>query len=121
MPRPSLISWTTSPGALGWASWGGPASSRSWPGATRSAPISASTGGSSATAAFPNRPGTEVCGIAGCYHQADGQKLVDIMSDRIAHRGPDATGTWSHEDDPVRAQLGHRRPAILHPRAPAHP
>jgi len=54
-----------------------------------------------------------VCGIAGCYQQADGQKLVDIMSDRIAHRGPDATGTWSHEDDRVRVQLGHRRLSII--------
>ena len=29
-----------------------------------------------------------MCGIAGCYQQADGQKLVDVMTDRIAHRGP---------------------------------
>ena len=29
-----------------------------------------------------------MCGIAGCYQQADGQKLTDIMVDRIAHRGP---------------------------------
>ena len=28
-----------------------------------------------------------MCGIAGCYQQADGQKLVDVMSERIAHRG----------------------------------
>jgi asparagine synthase (glutamine-hydrolysing) len=54
-----------------------------------------------------------VCGIAGCYQQADGQKLVDIMSDRIAHRGPDASGTWSHEDDRVTVQLGHRRLSII--------
>jgi asparagine synthase (glutamine-hydrolysing) len=54
-----------------------------------------------------------VCGIAGCYQQADGQKLVDIMSDRIAHRGPDASGTWSHEDDRVAVQLGHRRLSII--------
>jgi len=54
-----------------------------------------------------------VCGIAGCYQQTDGQKLVDIMSDRIAHRGPDATGTWSHEDDRVAVQLGHRRLSII--------
>ena len=54
-----------------------------------------------------------MCGIAGCYQQADGQKLVDIMSDRIAHRGPDATGTWSHEDDRVTIQLGHRRLSII--------
>jgi len=54
-----------------------------------------------------------VCGIAGCYQQADGQKLVDIMSDRIAHRGPDAAGTWSHQDDRVAVQLGHRRLSII--------
>ena len=54
-----------------------------------------------------------MCGIAGCYQQADGQKLVDIMSDRIAHRGPDATGTWSHEDGRVAVQLGHRRLSII--------
>jgi asparagine synthase (glutamine-hydrolysing) len=54
-----------------------------------------------------------VCGIAGCYQQADGQKLVDIMTDRIAHRGPDAAGFWSHEDDRVTVQLGHRRLSII--------
>ncbi len=54
-----------------------------------------------------------MCGIAGCYQQADGQKLVDIMSDRIAHRGPDAAGTWSHQDDRVAVQLGHRRLSII--------
>ena len=86
-------SWTTSPSAPGWGSWGVSASSRSWPGATRSAPTSASTGGSWAmTASRASGPGAEVCGIAGCYQQADGQKLVDIMTDRIAHRGPDAAG-----------------------------
>jgi asparagine synthase (glutamine-hydrolysing) len=54
-----------------------------------------------------------VCGIAGCYQQADGRKLVDIMTDRIAHRGPDAGGFWSHEDDRVAVQLGHRRLSII--------
>ena len=54
-----------------------------------------------------------MCGIAGCYQQADGQKLVDIMTDRIAHRGPDATGTWCHEDDRVTVHLGHRRLSII--------
>jgi asparagine synthase (glutamine-hydrolysing) len=54
-----------------------------------------------------------MCGIAGCYQQADGQKLVDIMSERIAHRGPDATGAWGHEDGRVAAQLGHRRLSII--------
>src|SRR3984885_11566184 len=35
------------------------------------------------------------------------------MSDRIAHRGPDATGVWSHEDERVTVQLGHRRLSII--------
>ena len=54
-----------------------------------------------------------MCGIAGCYQQADGQKLVDIMSERIAHRGPDSTGTWSHEDSRVAMHLGHLRLSII--------
>jgi asparagine synthase (glutamine-hydrolysing) len=54
-----------------------------------------------------------MCGIAGCYNQAEGQKLVRIMTDRLAHRGPDATGIWSHEDDRVAMQLGHRRLSII--------
>ena len=54
-----------------------------------------------------------MCGIAGCYQQADGQKLVDIMTDRIAHRGPDSTGFWSHEDDRVTVQLGFCRLSII--------
>jgi asparagine synthase (glutamine-hydrolysing) len=54
-----------------------------------------------------------VCGIAGCYQQADGHKLVDIMTDRIAHRGPDAVGRWDHEDGRVAVQLGHRRLSII--------
>jgi asparagine synthase (glutamine-hydrolysing) len=54
-----------------------------------------------------------MCGITGSYQQADGQKLVDIMTDRIAHRGPDAGGTWSHEGDRVAVHLGHRRLSII--------
>jgi asparagine synthase (glutamine-hydrolysing) len=54
-----------------------------------------------------------VCGIAGCYQQVGGQALVDVMSDRIAHRGPDAKGVWSHEDDRVSVQFGHRRLSII--------
>jgi asparagine synthase (glutamine-hydrolysing) len=56
---------------------------------------------------------TDMCGIAGCYQQADGHKLVDIMSDRIAHRGPDSCGTWSHESDGISVQLGFRRLSII--------
>jgi len=54
-----------------------------------------------------------VCGIAGCYQQTDGRKLADIMTDRIAHRGPDAGGVWAHQDDRVSIQLGHRRLSII--------
>jgi asparagine synthase (glutamine-hydrolysing) len=54
-----------------------------------------------------------MCGIAGCYQQADGHKLTDIMTDRIAHRGPDASGVWSHESDRASIQLGHRRLSII--------
>jgi asparagine synthase (glutamine-hydrolysing) len=54
-----------------------------------------------------------VCGIAGCYQQPDGQKLADIMTDRIAHRGPDSAGIWSHEDAAVSVQLGFRRLSII--------
>jgi len=55
----------------------------------------------------------DVCGIAGCYQQADGHKLVDIMSERIAHRGPDAAGTWGRDTDAVSIQLGFRRLSII--------
>jgi len=54
-----------------------------------------------------------VCGIAGCYQQTDGRKLADIMTDRIAHRGPDAGGVWAHQDDRVNIHLGHRRLSII--------
>jgi asparagine synthase (glutamine-hydrolysing) len=54
-----------------------------------------------------------VCGIAGCYQQADGQRLVDVMTDRMSHRGPDATGTWKYEDDRVAVHLGHLRLSII--------
>jgi len=54
-----------------------------------------------------------MCGIAGCYQQRDGRELTDVMSDRIAHRGPDASGTWSHVDERVSIHLGHRRLSII--------
>jgi asparagine synthase (glutamine-hydrolysing) len=54
-----------------------------------------------------------VCGIAGCYQQADGRKLADVMTDRIAHRGPDAGRVWSHEDERTSVHLGHRRLSII--------
>jgi asparagine synthase (glutamine-hydrolysing) len=54
-----------------------------------------------------------VCGIAGCYQQLDGRKLADVMTDKIAHRGPDAGGVWSHEDERFSFHLGHRRLSII--------
>ncbi len=54
-----------------------------------------------------------MCGIAGCYQQTDGQKLADIMTDRIAHRGPDSTGTWNYADERVSVNLGFRRLSII--------
>jgi asparagine synthase (glutamine-hydrolysing) len=54
-----------------------------------------------------------MCGIAGCYQQVDGKKLVDVMTDRIAHRGPDSSGIWDYEDDQVAVQLGFRRLSII--------
>ena len=54
-----------------------------------------------------------MCGIAGCYQQADGQKLVDVMADRIAHRGPDAAGAWSHETETLAVHLAFRRLSII--------
>ena len=75
--------------------------------------MSASTEDLPAKASPATGPGADVCGIAGCYQQADGQKLVDIMTDRIVHRGPDSTGMWGHEDDRVSAQLGFRRLSII--------
>jgi asparagine synthase (glutamine-hydrolysing) len=60
-------------------------------------------------------------GIAGCYQQTDGHKLVDLMADRIAHRGPDAAGRWDYEDDRVAVQLGQRRLAVIDPSAVTGP
>ena len=54
-----------------------------------------------------------MCGIVGCYQQADGAKLVDVMSDRIAHRGPDSSGTWASTGRGPAVQLGFRRLSII--------
>jgi asparagine synthetase B (glutamine-hydrolysing) len=37
----------------------------------------------------------------GVCQQDDAHKLVEIMTDRIAHRGPDPAGIWDHDDDLV--------------------
>lgn len=59
-----------------------------------------------------------MCGIAGLYsfqghiQYLEGQMhLVQQMTDRIRHRGPDADGVWV--DDQGRCALGHRRLSII--------
>ena len=54
-----------------------------------------------------------MCGIAGCYQQEDGKALAVTMSDRIAHRGPDASGVYCVEDGRINAFLAHRRLSII--------
>ena len=54
-----------------------------------------------------------MCGIAGCYQQVGGHELTDVMINRIAHRGPDASGIWTHEDERVSIHLGHLRLSII--------
>jgi asparagine synthase (glutamine-hydrolysing) len=54
-----------------------------------------------------------VCGIAGVLHFAPGRQadpdVLNAMTDRLAHRGPDGRGT--HLDGPLG--LGHRRLSII--------
>jgi asparagine synthase (glutamine-hydrolysing) len=57
-----------------------------------------------------------VCGIAGYVilrstGKAVAPKTLDVMGELIAHRGPDGSGTWTHEDADVG--LAHRRLAII--------
>jgi asparagine synthase (glutamine-hydrolysing) len=55
-----------------------------------------------------------VCGILGAYGVATvDDQVVAAMSDAIAHRGPDAAGTWTSSDDAHRVRLGHRRLSII--------
>jgi len=54
-----------------------------------------------------------VCGIAGCYQQPDGEALARVMSDRIAHRGPDAEGLYRFAPGQITVELAHRRLSII--------
>lgn len=57
-----------------------------------------------------------MCGLAGIYGIDNKQghaialQAVQSMTDRIAHRGPDAEGIWSDNDEVI---LGHRRLSII--------
>lgn len=53
-----------------------------------------------------------MCGIAGIFHRRSGQpdqKVLDAMTDRLVHRGPDGRGTYVHHG----VGLGHRRLSII--------
>jgi asparagine synthase (glutamine-hydrolysing) len=55
-----------------------------------------------------------MCGIAGIYGLegiADPKAVIRRMTDRIAHRGPDAEGVWLGEE----VVFGHRRLSIIDP------
>jgi len=54
-----------------------------------------------------------MCGIAGTYLIPDGDRLTDLMTDAVAHRGPDAAGRWSHSVGDGTVELGHRRLSIV--------
>lgn len=53
-----------------------------------------------------------MCGIAGfCNRGKDWQNSINIMNEKMYHRGPDAVGVWSSDDCAV--VLGHRRLSIV--------
>ena len=56
-----------------------------------------------------------MCGIAGAYQQDDGKVLVDTMTERLEHRGPDARGVVELVDPTTSVVLGHRRLSIIDP------
>jgi asparagine synthase (glutamine-hydrolysing) len=53
-----------------------------------------------------------VCGIAGVYNLPDVLDRLPAMIDSIAHRGPDAAGTYVRRQ-PYGLALGHRRLSII--------
>lgn len=63
-----------------------------------------------------------MCGIAGYLEGPSGRSLnsrvIGLMTDRIAHRGPDDSGAWTDADAGVA--LGHRRLSILDLSAAGH-
>jgi len=56
-----------------------------------------------------------MCGIAGAFAIDPGARvdpaIVEHMTQRLAHRGPDGAGLW--HDDSFRVCLGHRRLSII--------
>ncbi len=62
-----------------------------------------------------------MCGLCGVLLFRDGERVerpvLDAMTDRMTHRGPDGRGVWS--GGPIA--LGHRRLAIIDPAGGAQP
>ncbi|HET6668584.1 MAG TPA: N-acetylglutaminylglutamine amidotransferase, partial [Intrasporangium sp.] len=54
-----------------------------------------------------------MCGIAGAFQQPDGKTAVSTMTDRIGHRGPDASGIIELVSPESAVVLGHRRLSII--------
>jgi asparagine synthase (glutamine-hydrolysing) len=55
-----------------------------------------------------------MCGIAGYVQRASASDdLIDRMTDRLAHRGPDGRGVWRGTFGEWSIALGHRRLAII--------
>ena len=54
-----------------------------------------------------------MCGIAGAFQQPDGKVVVTVMIDRVAHRGPDASGVVELVAPDTAVVLGHRRLSII--------
>lgn len=50
-----------------------------------------------------------MCGINGLVNFRSGNKLVEAMNERLHHRGPDASGVFSHNN----TNLGHTRLSII--------
>ncbi len=59
-----------------------------------------------------------MCGIAGIYRLPDAEKRVPEMLAAIAHRGPDAVGSY-RADAPEGTHLGNRRLSIIDPSSAA--
>jgi len=54
-----------------------------------------------------------MCGILGTYGLRISAAQLAAMSTAIAHRGPDAEGTWMSADEGGRLRFGHRRLSII--------
>jgi len=61
-----------------------------------------------------------VCGIAGCFQQVDGLSVIEPLSERLRHRGPDDAGFFHYQEGEVSCQLAHRRLSIIDTTAGGH-